>query len=129
MAAVSKRIPESGFAIFNDDNIFIINDYPDHLESLFDRDKTKADTIFMYDYDGNLLKELSLKDLGKHLKSVSNIQMLWASDGKLFLFVYGNTKVSDVEANAQEATNKERLAYIDLETGELSLLDWTGYYG
>lgn len=83
----------------------------------------------MYDYDGNLLKELSLKDLGKHLKSVSNIQMLWASDGKLFLFVYGNTKVSDVEANAQEATNKERLAYIDLETGELSLLDWTGYYG
>ena len=85
VAAVSKRIPESGFAIFNDDNIFIINDYPDHLESLFDRDKTKADTIFMYDYDGNLLKELSLKDLGKHLKSVSNIQMLWASDGKLFL--------------------------------------------
>lgn len=129
VAAVSKKIPESGFAIFNDDNIFIINDYPDHLESLFDRDKTKADTIFMYDYDGNLLKELSLKDLGKHLKSVSNIQMLWASDGKLFLFVYGNTKVSDVEANAQEATNKERLAYIDLETGELFLLDWTGYYG
>lgn len=129
MAAVSEKIPESGFAIFNDDNIFIINDYPDYLESLFDRDKTKADTIFMYDYDGNLLKELSLKDLGKHLKSVSNIQMLWASDGKLFLFVYGNTKVSDVEANTQEATNKERLAYIDLETGELSLLDWTGYYG
>ena len=56
VAAVGEKIPESGFAIFNDDNIFIVNDYPDYLESLFDRDKTKADTIFMYDYDGNLLK-------------------------------------------------------------------------
>lgn len=129
VAAVSEKIPESGFAIFNDDNIFIINDYPDFLESQFDRDMTKADTIFMYGYDGNLLKELSLKGLKKHLKSISNIQMLWASDGKLFMFVYGDTKVSDVDANAQEATNKERLAYIDIETGAISLLDWTGYYG
>lgn len=129
VTAVSEKIPESGFAIFNDDNIFIINDYPDYLESVFGRDNTKADTIFMYDYDGNLLKELSLKDLGKHLKSVSNIQMLWASEGKLFMFVYGDTNVSDVAPNAQESTNKERLAYIDLETGALSLLDWTGYYG
>lgn len=129
VSAVSEKIPESGFAIFNDENIFIINDYPEFMESLFDRDKTEADTILMYDYDGNLLKELSLKDLGKYLKSVSNIQMLWASDGKLFMFVYGDTKVSDVDANAQEATNKERLAYIDIETGEISLLDWTGYYG
>lgn len=55
--------------------------------------------------------------------------MLWASEGKLFMFVYGNTNVSNVEPNAQEATNKERLAYIDLETGAISLLDWTGYYG
>ena len=129
VAAVGEKIPESGFAIFNDDNIFIVNDYPDYLESLFDRDKTKADTIFMYDYDGNLLKEFSLKDLEKHLKSVSNIQMLWASEGKLFMFVYGDTKVSDVAPNAQESSNKERLAYIDLDTCAISLLDWTGYYG
>lgn len=50
VAAIGEKIPESGFAIFNDENIFIINDYPDYLESLFDRDKTKADTIFMYDW-------------------------------------------------------------------------------
>ena len=62
----------------------------------------------------------------KHLKSVSNIQMLWASEGKLFMFVYGDTKVSDVAPNAQESSNKERLAYIDLDTGRdlAARLDW-----
>lgn len=129
LAAVSEKIPESGFAIFNDDNIFIINDYTDNLETLFKKDSTKADNILAYDYDGKLIKELPLKDLYKQFADISNIQMLWASEGKLFLFVSGDTELYQQAPNAQGSTNKERLAYIDIESGAISLLDWTGYYG
>lgn len=129
VAAVSEKISESGFAIFNNDNIFIINDYPDNLKTLFKEDTTKADNILVYDYDGKLIKELPLKDLYKQFADISNIQMLWASEGKLFLFVSGDTELYQQAPNAQGATNKERLAYIDIESGAISLLDWTGYYG
>lgn len=130
VATVSEKVPESGFAIFNNDNIFIINDYPQYMDTLTDEEMTEANTIFVYDYEGSMLKKLPIENLSKEFNSVSNIQMLWAREGKLFLYVYGDTKVSQIGANSQTASSKERMAYIDIESGVLSFIEgWTGSDG
>lgn len=129
VSSVSDKISESGFAIFSDDNIFIINDHVG-TESEFGKIKSKADTVFVYDYDGKLVKELSLNDLNGQVKSVSNVEMLWAGDNKLLLYVAGDAETYQQGTNVTGTNVKERLVYIDIESGALSFIEsWTGWNG
>ena len=113
---------DSGTAIFSDKHMWLLNDGPTELSAT----RQGGDTVFVYDLDGTLRKELSLKALTDEV-TVHGYFVLFASGDEVYLLadagivtegediVQGNLVIS---GDTKETRNI--LVCLNAETGEIS---------
>lgn len=83
--------------------------------------------MFIYDYTGKLIKEISLKDFYDDNENVTDCDLLWIGNGKVYIHVDATT-VGGVNANTGASTatvNRHSICYVDIESGSIEKTGWS----
>ena len=86
---------------------------------------TAGDTLYVYGYDGKLVKEISLDKIYKDCDTVSECSILWIEDGKVY--VHADATIVGV-TNGSISTATTQIHYIysaDISSGTLEKTDWS----
>lgn len=86
-----------------------------------------GDTLYIYNYSGELVKEISLKDIYKENDTVSDCDILFCDDGKIY--IHANATVSGIySANYSSSTIQEHYIYVvDIASGTSGDAVWSYY--
>ena len=117
-----------GSAIFSDDYMCLLNDYPiafygDPTPVPGGMFRSYGDTIFVYGLDGSLVKEISLKNLYDDPNAMAEMHLLCCTGTDIFFLTTGRTPVSG--SGMVSATTKQgdiNLCHADIETGEAEVI-------
>lgn len=111
----------SGSAIFSSDYIVIMDKKTYGVGLGGSAALTGGDTLYVYNYSGELVKKISLKQIYDDSVNVSDIFLLWIDDSKVFL-------LSDATVLVPNATST-KLVYCmysaDIETGKVTKAGWS----
>lgn len=109
--ADTSAIPD-GSVLFSEDTILLLNDsFSDRLEH------EGGDTITLYDFSGNLQREISLAPLLQEHPGITGFALLFLSDGDLYFIAHAGTW-GDIEDGVQYQDRVDVLCRMDLDTGD-----------
>ncbi len=80
-----------------------------------------GDTLYIYGYEGNLEKELSLKKIYDDNANVTDCHILWSENGK----VYIHADATVVGVNGGKTTQIHDIYYVDINAGTIEKTDWS----
>lgn len=117
-----------GSAIFSDDYMCLLNDYPigfygDPTLVPGGMFRSYGDTIFVYGMDGTLVKEISLKNLYDDPYAMAEMHLLCCAGNDIFFLTTGRTPVSG--SGMVSATTKQgdiNLCHANIDTGEVEVI-------
>ena len=119
---------EAGSAIFSNEYIAVINkEYSGMVSFTGESSVTGGDTLYIYGYDGKLVKEISLKEFYEDNKNVTDCNLLWVSDDKVYIHVDATT-VGGINANTGVSTptiNRHYIYYADIISGSIEQTGWS----
>lgn len=84
-----------------------------------------GDTIYIYGYDGKLVKEISLKKIYEECSDVDDCSILWVDDGKIYVQASGSVPQPDKNYDLQT----ELIYCADIESGSIDEAVWSWSYG
>lgn len=84
-----------------------------------------GDTMYVYGYDGKLVKEISLDKVYEECSNVEDCSILWVDDGKVYL--QASARVSQPDKTYDLQT--ELIYTVDIESGSLGESIWSWSYG
>lgn len=120
---------DAGIAAFSSEYIAVIDKEYDGFIS-FDGGSSVSggDTLYIYDYTGELVNEVSLKNFYDDNENVTDCDLLWIDNGEVYVHVDATT-VGIYDGNISTATTQRHSVYvIDIESGSLEKNDWSiGY--
>lgn len=118
---------EAGSAIFSNDYIAVINkEYSGMISFTGESSVTGGDTLYIYGYDGKLVKEITLKEFYEDNENVTDCNLLWVSDDKVYIHVDATT-VGGINANTGVSTptiNRHYIYYADIISGSIEQTGW-----
>lgn len=120
---------EHGVAAFSSEYIIVMNKttsgYYDWISGA--ASVSGGDTLYIYNYSGELVKEISLKDIYKENDTVSDCDILFCDDGKIY--IHADATVSGVySANYSSSTIQEHYIYVvNIASGTLGDAVWSYY--
>ncbi len=117
-----------GSAIFSDDYMCLLNDYPvafygDPTPVPGGMIRSYGDTIFIYGLDGTFVKEISLKDLYDDPNAMAETHLLCCAGNDIFFLTNGRTPTAG--SGMVSATTKggdTNLCHADIETGKVEVI-------
>ena len=119
---------EAGSAIFSNEYIAVINkEYSGMVSFTGESSVTGGDTLYIYGYDGKLVKEISLKEFYEDNENVTDCNLLWVSDDKVYIHVDATT-VGGINANTGVSTptiNRHYIYYADIISGSIEQTGWS----
>ena len=119
---------EAGIAAFSHKYIAVINkEYDGFMSFTGEASVTGGDTLFIYDYTGKLVKEISLKDFYDDNENVTDCNLLWISNGKVYIHVDATTR-GNTNANTGISTptiNRHYICSVDIESGSIDQTGWS----
>lgn len=118
-----------GSAVFSDNFMCLLNDTP--MTNPFDGTlmvgvplHEGGDTVFVYDLEGALLKELSLKPLMKKLGNVNGFTLLFCDRGNLYFNVDAGHMSEEINGVSQKVQNNI-LCCVNIDTGRITeIYNW-----
>lgn len=111
----------AGSAIFSAENIVIMNKEVWGYQFGGGSALTGGDTLYVYNYNGELVKEISLQQIYDDSKSVSDCTLLWIDDGKVFILADATIQIE----NATHTTLVYVMYSADIETGKVTKAGWS----
>ena len=119
---------EAGIAAFSNEYIAVINkEYDGFMSFTGESSVTGGDTLFIYDYTGKLVKEISLKNIYDDNENVTDCNLLWIGSGIVYIHVDATT-VGGVNANTGASTatiNRHSIITADIESGVIDKTGWS----
>lgn len=120
---------EAGIATFSSEYIAVVNKkYSGAIDLLGGSSAiTGGDTLYVYDYSGNLKKEVSLAQIYKDCDTVSECNILFVSNGKVY--IHANATITGIYSSTQNtSTIQEHYLYaVDIENGTVEKTGWSYY--
>lgn len=115
LLADTGKIARYGTALFSDTYMCLLNDLPN---------QQGGDTIFVYDLNGALQKELPLKPLADEAEGITGFAPLFISDSELYFVAHAGAR-GDIVNGVQYEDKNDILCCIDLKTGEITrICNW-----
>ena len=119
---------EAGIAAFSNEYIAVINkEYDGFMSFTGESSVTGGDTLFVYDYTGKLVKEISLKDFYDSNENVAACDILWIGNDKVYIHVDATTQ-GNTNANTGISTptiNRHYICSVDIESGSIEKTGWS----
>ena len=118
---------DAGIAAFSSEYIAVINkEYSGFKSFTGESSVTGGDTLFVYNYAGKLVKEISLKDFYDDNENVTDCDLLWIGNGKVYIHVDATTVGGvNVSTGASTATvNRHSIITVDIESGAINKTGW-----
>lgn len=119
---------KAGAAAFSSEYIAVINkEYSGFMSFTGESSVTGGDTLLIYDYTGELVKEISLKDFYDDNENVTDCNLLWIGNGKVYIHVDATT-VGGVNANTGAITatvNRHSIYSVEIESGSIGKTGWS----
>lgn len=119
---------EAGIAAFSNEYIAVINkEYSGMISFTGESSVTGGDTLFVYGYDGKLVEEISLKQVYKDCDTVSECNICFVNDGKVY--IHADATISGVysESFVSNTIQEHHLYVVDIESGDLEKTGWSYY--
>lgn len=116
----------AGIATFSNEYIAVIDKEFDGYMS-FDGSSSLSggDTLFVYDYTGELVNEISLKNFYDDNENVTDCDLLWIANGKVYIHVDATT-VGRYDGITNTTTiNRNYIYAIDIVSGSFDKTGWT----
>lgn len=120
---------ESGAAVFSDEYIVVMNktasgsyDWISGAAAV-----SGGDALYIYNYSGETVKEISLKNIYKEHDTISACNLLFCDDGKVY--IHADATVSGVySGNYSSSTVQEHYLYaVDIDSGKPGDAVWSYY--
>lgn len=111
----------SGEAVFSTDYIAVMNKEIWGQNFGGGSALTGGDTLYIYNYSGELVNEISLEKIYSDNKNVTECWTLWVENGQAF--VLANATVQD--ANSNHTTLAYILYSVDIESGAITETSWS----
>ena len=119
---------EAGIAAFSNEYIAVIDkEYDGFMSFTGESSVTGGDTLFVYDYTGKLVKEISLKDYYDSDENVAACDILWIGNDKVYIHVDATTQ-GNTNANTGISTptiNRHYICSVDVESGSIDKTGWS----
>lgn len=118
----------SGIAVFSNEYIAVINKEYDGFTSFTnDSSMTGGDSLYVYDYAGKLINEVSLAPIYSDHKTVSECDLLFCDNGKVYIHADATTS-GIYSATYSSSTVQEHYLYVvDIASGTLEKTGWSYY--
>ena len=111
----------SGEAVFSTDYIAVMNKEIWGQNFGGGSALTGGDTLYIYNYSGELVNEISLEKIYSDNKNITECWTLWVENGQAF--VLANATVQD--ANSNHTTLAYILYSVDIESGAITETSWS----
>lgn len=82
-----------------------------------------GDTLYVYNYNGELIKEISLKQIYDDSANVSDVYLLWIDESEIFLLA--NATVNPTDPSITHTTLVYRMYKADIENGTVTKAGWS----
>ena len=82
-----------------------------------------GDTLYVYDYSGELVKEISLKQIYDDSVNVSDMYLLWIDDSQVFMLA--DATVNPTDPSITHTTLVYRMYKADIESGTVTKASWS----
>ena len=112
---------EAGVTAFSSEYIAVIDQEYNGFYSSDGSEVDGGDTLYIYDYNGTLVNEVSLQKFYDENDKVSTCDLLWVGNGKVYILVDATT-VGTINANTGVSTQTVQRHYIytvDITSGEI----------
>ena len=119
---------EAGVAAFSNEYIAVVNkEYSGFISFTGESSVTGGDTLFIYDYNGTLVNEISLDQAYKDCDTVSECNILCVNNGKVY--IHADATISGIYSGSYStSTIQEHYLYAaDIKSGTLEKTGWSYY--
>ncbi len=82
-----------------------------------------GDKLYVYDYSGELVKEISLKQIYDDSVNVSDVYLLWIDDNQVFMLA--DATVNPTDPSITHTTLVYRMYKADIESGTVTKAGWS----
>lgn len=82
---------------------------------------TGGDTLYIYNYSGELIKKISLEKIYSDSVNVDDCSLLWIGDGQVYILADATVQV----INSTHTALVYRMYSVDIETGEVTKASWS----
>lgn len=89
---------------------------------------TGGDTLYVYDYNGKLINEISLKQMYKDCDTVSACNILCVNDGKVYIHTDATITGIYSESFVSNTIQEHYLYVVDIGSGQLEKTGWSYYH-
>ncbi len=111
----------AGAAIFSAEHIAVMNKEKWGQNIGGGSALTGGDTLYLYNYSGELVKKISLEKIYADSVNVEDCSLLWIDDGQVYILADATVQI----ANATHTTLVYRMYSADIETGEVTKSSWS----
>lgn len=119
---------EAGAATFSNEYIAVVNkEYNGFTSFTGESSVTGGDTLYVYDYNGKLVNEISLKQIYKDCDTVSACNILCVNDGKVYIHTDATITGIYSESFVSNTIQEHYLYVVDIESGNLEKTGWSYY--
>ena len=119
---------DAGIAAFSDEYIAVINkEYNGFMSFDGIPSVTGGDTLYVYSYDGKMIGEISLEQIYKDCDTVSDCEILWVDEGKVY--IHADATIAGIwsESYTSNTVQEHYLYTVDIESGTLEKTGWSYY--
>lgn len=120
---------EAGAATFSNEYIAVVNkEYNGFTSFTGESSVTGGDTLYVYDYNGKLVNEISLKQIYKDCDTVSACNILCVNDGKVYIHTDATITGIYSESFVSNTIQEHYLYVVDIGSGQLEKTGWSYYH-
>ena len=120
---------EAGAATFSNEYIAVVNkEYNGFTSFTGESSVTGGDTLYVYDYNGKLINEISLKQMYKDCDTVSACNILCVNDGKVYIHTDATITGIYSESFVSNTIQEHYLYVVDIGSGQLEKTGWSYYH-
>lgn len=128
-AKLTELGESAGDASFSDEYIVVMGGKSVSGVNLIDgsSDLSGGDRLYIYDYDGKLVKEITLDKIYDDNDNVSECTLLWINEGKIYIHADA-TIASTYNGITTTAGTQDHAIYVaEIDSGSLNKTDWSFY--
>lgn len=120
---------EAGAATFSNEYIAVVNkEYNGFTSFTGESSVTGGDTLYVYDYNGKLVNEISLEQIYKDCDTVSACNILCVNDGKVYIHTDATITGIYSESFVSNTIQEHYLYVVDIGSGQLEKTGWSYYH-
>ena len=120
---------EAGAAAFSNEYIAVVNkEYNGFISFTGESSVTGGDTLYVYDYNGKLVNEISLEQIYKDCDTVSACNILCVNGGKVYIHTDATITGIYSESFVSNTIQEHYLYVVDIGSGQLEKTGWSYYH-